>query len=224
MTPRKLYEDKLKKLNEDILEMGQFAEDLIEKTIQAIIHNDHELAKSVIDKDDIVDNMQLEIEKECALLIAHEQPVASDLRFVISVVKIVTDLERIADQCCDICKYTIWINDGSWNREVDYKRHIEAMALSAKEMIGKALNAFISKDIELIKETCKEDDKVDSIFYKVWKEITDEMESHKDFIQNGVHYIMIIKYLERIADHITNIAEWILYSSTGEYIIHQNME
>ena len=224
MTPRRMYETKLSKLNKSIVEMGEFAEKLIQTTIQAIINNDHVLAKSVIDQDDIVDNMQLQIEKECALLITQEQPIAGDLRFVLSVVKIVTDLERIADQCCDICKYSIWINDGNWSREVNYKRHIEKMALSAKDMLSNALNAFVTKDMEAMKETCKADDKIDSIFLKVWRELTDEMLANKDFIQNGLHYIMIIKYLERIADHTTNIAEWILYSSTGEYSINKNVE
>lgn len=219
-----MYEEKLHKLNKSIIDMGQFSEKLIDITINAIINNDHELAKSVIEQDDIVDNMQLEIEKECALLIAKEQPVASDLRFVISIVKIVTDLERIADQCCDICKYSIWINDGTWSRDVNYKRHIEKMAISAKDMLSNALNAFVSKDMDIIKETRKADDNIDSIFLKVWRELTDEMVANKDFIQNGLHYIMIIKYLERIADHITNIAEWILYSSTGEYSIHKPVE
>ncbi len=224
MTPRKVYEDQLKKLNNKIMEMGKGAEELIDKTIQAIISHDDNLAKSIIEKDDLIDNMQLEIEKECAMLIAHQQPIASDLRFVLSVVKIVTDLERIADQCCDICEYSIRLNDGTWSRDVNYKRHIENMALGARDMLAEVLNAFISKDMEAIKATCKEDDKIDSIFLKVWEEITAEMIANKDFIQNGVHYIMIIKYLERIADHITNIAEWIIYSSTGEYAIHKPIE
>ncbi|WP_070001047.1 phosphate signaling complex protein PhoU [Cellulosilyticum sp. I15G10I2] len=224
MTPRKVYEDKLKKLNKNIMEMGQRTEEFIDKTIQAIINNDNDLARSIIEQDDVIDAMQLEIEKECALLIAHQQPVAGDLRFVISVVKIVTDLERIADQCCDICKYNIRLNDGTWSREINYKRHIEKMAFGAKAMLQEVLNAFISKDIEVVKETYKEDDKIDSIFIKIWEEITEEMIANKDFIQNGVHYIMIIKYLERIGDHITNIAEWIIYSSTGEYAIHKPIE
>ena len=224
MTPRRVYEDKLKKLNKNIMEMGHHAEEFIDMTIQAIINNDNDLARSIIEKDDIVDDMQLEIEKECALLIAHQQPVAGDLRFVISVIKIITDLERIADQCCDICKYSIRLNDGTWSQEVNYKRHIEKMARGAKAMLQEVLNAFISKDIEAMKKTYKEDDKIDSIFTEIWQEITDEMIANKDFIQNGVHYIMIIKYLERIADHITNISEWIIYSSTGEYAIHKPIE
>jgi phosphate transport system protein len=224
MTPRKVYEDKLKELNKNILEMGQKAEEFIDNTIQAIINHDDVLAKALIEQDDIIDNMQIEIEKECALLIAHQQPVASDLRFVISVVKIVTDIERIADQCCDICKYSIRLNDGSWSREINYKRHIEKMALAAKAMLAEVLNAFISKDIETMKKIYEADQKINSIFDKIWKEITEEMIGNKEFIKNGVHYIMIIKYLERIGDHITNIAEWLLYSNTGEYKLHKTME
>lgn len=224
MTPRKLYEDQLTKLNNQIMAMGKEAEDFIDKTIQVIINNDHELAKNIIKKDDIIDNMQIEIEKECALLIAHQQPVAGDLRFVISVVKMVTDIERIADQCCDICEYTLHLNDGTWSHDVNYKRHIEKMALGAKDMLSNVLTAYLTKDLEVIKAADQEDDKIDSIFVQVWKEITAEMMANKDFVHNGVHYIMIIKYLERIADHITNLAEWILYSNTGEYTIHKTTE
>lgn len=221
MTPRKVYEDKLQDLNRRIVEMGQGAEDLIDRTIKALSTDDDVLARAIIAEDDKIDNMQIEIEKQCALLIAHQQPIAGDLRFILSVVKIVTDIERIADQCCDICSYSIKLNDGSWNTEINYQRHIEKMAIAAKEMLTSALDSFVSKDIEAIKVICRADDEIDSAFWKVWKEITEEMMANRDFIQNGVHYIMIIKYLERIADHITNIAEWTLYSLTGEYFIHQ---
>lgn len=221
MAPRRVFEKELEKLSQDIIQMGELAEQLIDQTIIAVIHNDKQLAEEIIKQDDTIDEWQLRIEKECALLIARQQPVAKDLRFIMSIVKIVTDLERIGDHCSDICQYSIKLNDGTWNTEVDYKRHIEKMAHDVKEMLNRAINSFFSKDIEAMKQICKDDDKIDSIFVQIWKEIIIQMSKDKEFIPNGAHYLMIIKYLERIADHTTNIAEWILYSSTGKYIIHQ---
>lgn len=224
MPSRKVYEEQLQELNKRIIEMGHEAEEMISNTLQSLINGDHVLAQKVIDSDDKVDLLQLEIEKECAILIAHQQPIARDLRFILSVVKIVTDIERIADQCCDICKYSIKLQEDKWSEEVNYQRHIEKMAIAAKDMLTGALNTFATKNIEDIKDICKADDKIDEAFWKVWKEIRDEMMADKTFIKSGLHYIMIIKYLERIADHITNIAEWIYYSLTGEYVIHASIK
>lgn len=221
MTTRKLYEERLRSLNASLIEMGQIVEQRIEQTINVLRTGDEELARLIIKQDDIVDFKQLDIEKECAALIAHQQPIASDLRFILSVIKIVTDVERIGDQCSDICKYSIKLHDKAWSNQVNYQRHIERMAISTKEMLKKALDSLVSKDVALIKEVCKLDDKIDDYFWKVWQELTEEMARNNQFIENGMHYVMIIKYLERIADHTTNIAEWTYYSLTSEYIIHE---
>lgn len=224
MTPRKAFKNRLAKLNERIIEMGQEAEKLIEKTILALSQNDRNLAEEVIETDDKIDLMQLDIEKECASLIAQQQPIASDLRFILSVIKIVTDIERIADQCCDICKYSLGLEDGEWSKEEAHQRHIEKMAITARDMLTEALDGFVTKDIESIKAICKADDKIDEAFWKIWKELRAKMLEDKDFIKDGMHYLMMTKYLERIADHITNIAEWIYYSLTGSYVIHADIE
>ena len=220
MTTRIVYQEQLQDLNQQIIEMGHMAENMISETLVALIEMDRDKAQRVIESDDKVDFKQLEIEKECARLIAHQQPIASDLRFILSVVKIVTDIERIADQCCDICRYSLRFKDGTWSNEVSYQRHIEKMAVAAKEMLTEALNTFMTKNTEDIKKICKADDEIDNAFWQVWEELKEAMIEDKEFIRSGLRYIMIIKYLERIADHITNIAEWIYYSLTGEYVIH----
>ncbi|PHV70334.1 phosphate transport system regulatory protein PhoU [Sporanaerobium hydrogeniformans] len=217
---RKQYEKNLKELNQNIVKMGQITERLIDQTIKAITQNNQELAKKTIAEDDIIDAMQLEIEKECALLIALQQPVAGDLRFIISTIKMITDIERIADQCSDICQYILKMEEGSWKQQVSYQRHIEKMALSTKKMLEQTLTSYVTGDQDLVKEVLKSDDEIDENFKKIWKEIKAEMQARPEFIETGMQYIMIIKYLERIADHITNIAEWILYSNTGQYLIH----
>ncbi len=223
MATRKVYEQRLHELNTSIIEMGQAAEGLIDQTIKVLKTGDDELARITIKQDDIIDFKQLEIEKECALLIAHQQPIASDLRFILSIIKIVTDIERIADQCSDICQYSLKLNDAEWSKDNNYQRHIERMAVMAKDMLKNALDSFVSKDVETILTICKADDKIDDYFWKVWCELINEMKNDSTFIENGMRYMMIIKYLERIADHITNIAEWTYYSLTGQYIIHERI-
>ncbi len=224
MTLRKRYEEKLRLLNDKIIEMGHIINRLIEQTIEAITLDDKDLAQKTILEDDIIDNLQLEIERECALLIALQQPVASDLRFIISAIKIITDIERIADQCSDICQYSLKMKDGSWKEEVNYQRHIEKMALSTKKMLEQTLTSYTLQDHELAREVLRSDDQIDASFLKIWEEIKGEMITRPEFIETGMQYLMVIKYLERIADHITNIAEWMLYSHTGEYLIHATPE
>ncbi len=220
MTQRIAYTQQLQELNEKIVEMGHMAETMISDTIAALIEKDTQKAKKVMGSDDEVDKKQLEIEKYCAKLIAHQQPIASDLRLILSVVKIVTDIERIADQCCDICKYSLKLEEETWSKDIAYQRHIKNMAESTEDMLTRALNTFVTKNTEEIKKICQADDQIDDHFVKIWNEIKEEMIADKDFIKSGLRYIMIIKYIERIADHVTNIAEWIYYSLTGEYVIH----
>ncbi|MHC1748836.1 MAG: phosphate signaling complex protein PhoU [Cellulosilyticaceae bacterium] len=223
MSPRKVFENELKGLSQKVIHMGNSVEALIEDTIKAIVNQDKVLAREVIKKDDYIDKLQIEIEKECVLIITQQQPIARDLRFIMAILKIVTDLERIADHCEDICEYSLQIDDGNWNQEENYKRHIEKMALDVKSMLHKTINSFVTQDIEKIKQICNYDDLIDQYFSKIWKEIIEEMIEKKEFIPHGADYIMIIKYLERIADHTTNIAEWLIYNMTGEYRTEQNL-
>jgi phosphate transport system protein len=223
MAARIVFEEKLNKLNDKIMMMARMVENILSETITAVIECDRTLAKKIMNEDTIINDMQIRIEKESALIIGHYQPVAKDLRFIIGSVKIVTDLERIADQCADICEYSIMIQDGTWNREEDYKRHIEKMALDVKEMMHKALNAYVTKDENIMREVCRHDDVIDNVFIKIRKELIEKMKNDLAFVENGVDYVMIIKYLERIADHITNIVEWTLYTLSGEYKLHQDI-
>lgn len=218
MTPRKVFEKELEDLRQDTIAMGAGLEKLIETTIQAIITKDKEKARQVIEEDCWFDQQEKKIEKKCILFVMQQQPLAKDLRLIVATLKIITDMERIADQCEDICKYSLKLDDGEWSETVDYKRHIEAMAAKVREMLNKTVDALIKKDVDLVKELWLEDDEIDEAFHKIWKEITQKMYKEKDFIKSGAEYIMIIKYLERIADHTTNIAEWLMYYLTGKVI------
>lgn len=216
MAPRKVFAQELESLRQDIIQMGAEVEELVKQTIIAITTRDKELAKKVIAKDDYIDQVEVEIERRCVTLIAHQQPLARDLRLIMSILKIVTDMERIADQCEDICMYSLQLQDESWSHEESYKRHIENMAIDVQGMLKRAIDGFVEKDVVKMREICKYDDKIDADFKRIWQEIVEEMGRNKEFIPKGADYLMIIKYFERIADHTTNIAEWLIYNVTGD--------
>jgi phosphate transport system protein len=218
MTPRKVFAAELETLRQDVIQMGSEIENLIEQTIEVFTTNNQELAHAVIKKDDLIDEMEMAIEKKCIMLIAQQQPMAGDLRLIFSILKIVTDMERIGDHCEDICNYYLKVQNKVWDTDKGYQRHIERMAKNVRKMLKDTMDSFTQKNIEQIESICKYDDAIDSEFGKIWVELTEEMGQRKEFIQDGADYIMIIKYLERIADHTTNIAEWLYYHITGNHI------
>ena len=217
MAIRRVFEKELDELRLEMVKMGNQVEELVTNTIEAVTTQNKELAKRVIASDDLIDDMEVEIEKKCLSLITHQQPIAKDLRLIMSILKSVTDMERIGDHCEDICTYSLTIEDGVWNKEIAYKRHIEKMAGHVRDMLTTTLDNFMQRDLDKLHAICQYDDKIDAEFTKIFKEITIEMSKNSEFVSSGASYIMIIKYLERIADHITNIAEWLIYNLTGEY-------
>lgn len=223
MAQRRAFEQELLELRQDIIKMGTDLEIAVGKTIQAIINRDRLLAEEVKQGDDLFDLTEVAIEKKCVALIMHQQPIAHDLRFIMSILKIVTDMERIADQCEDICTYSLKLEDGEWSQEVAYKRHIERMATDVQYMLNMTIDSFVQRDVDKLRTICSYDDKIDGEFKKIWHELIEEMNKSTNFAQCGAEYIMIIKYFERIADHITNIAEWLIYNLTGEYAKIQNV-
>ncbi len=217
MSTRKVFEQEMLTLREETIKMGTELEKLLQKTIRAIVDDEHELAKAVMAHDDYFDALEVAIEKQCVSLIMHQQPIAKDLRLIMSTLKIVTDMERIADQCEDICAYSIQLDDGEWSKAIDYKRHIERMAMDVAHMLSMTIDSFVQRDTDKLEAICHYDDKIDANFERIWQELIEEMNKSSDFAKEGARYIMIIKYFERIADHITNIAEWLIYNLTGTY-------
>ena len=217
MSPRRVFEKELEELRLDVIKMGSEVERLVGEAIEAVTTQNKELAQKIIDNDDKIDAMEIEIEKKCISLIAHQQPIARDLRLIMCILKSVTDMERIGDHCEDICTHSLRLEDGTWDKEIAYKRHIERMAQNVRKMLIKTLDSYVQKDADQIREICSYDDQIDEEFTKIFKEIVLEMSNKQEFAPSGAAYLMIIKYLERIADHTTNIAEWLIYNLTGEY-------
>ena len=185
--------------------------------IEGMEKRDREMLDEVIERDNIVDNLEADIEKMCVSLILREQPVAFDLRNVTSILKMITDLERIADHCTDIAKYLIEIIDSSDKYLFDTK-DISNMSFIVKEMITSTTECYIKSDEIKARDISLSDDKVDAYFTDIVTSIESVMERDSSKIFQGVRFLYIVKYLERIADHSTNICEWIIYRVTGEHI------
>lgn len=212
---RKVFESSLQELRNDLLRMGSRAEKQIYLAIDSLMKQDVALAEQVIKDDDILDNMQKEIEDKAIKLIAMQQPLATDLRDIFTSTKIVTDLERIADHAVDIAKITRRLKDETYIKKlIDIPR----MADLVREMLKQSLDAYVEGNTKKAYEICKKDDEIDAIYKQVFSELLIlMMEEHKT-INQGTQFLFICKFLERIADHITNICEWTIYLVTGEQI------
>lgn len=209
---RKNYQEELHLLNEQLIEMGRMVEVAIANAVTALTTRDKKLALEVIRNDDLVNNMEKSIENRCLMLILKEQPVAGDLRLISSILKIITDLERVGDQATDIAEISILFIDRPFNRKLI---HIPAMAEATIQMLNQSINAFVTKNEELANEVIPFDDVVDNYFDVIKNELIEMIHNNKETGEQAINFLMIAKYLERIGDHAENIAEWVLFAITG---------
>ncbi|TCT15689.1 PhoU-like phosphate uptake regulator [Natranaerovirga pectinivora] len=212
MPIRQEFIKELDKLHKNVVKMGTIIEKSIDDVIEALVKQDVKLANDIIDRDDEIDELENHIEQECIMLIARQQPIASDLRKIASVMKIITDLERIADHCADISKYTIKLANESYVKPLV---HIPEMAKKVKEMVRETIDVYIKSDLEGAKRIIEKDDEIDHYFSMLVKELSELMISKPEVVPQCINFIFIVKYLERMGDHSTNIAEWIQYIVTG---------
>lgn len=212
---RNIFIQELKELNQHVIRMGSQLEQSMDNVIVALSKRDEALAKKIIEQDDVIDQWERKIEKECISMIAKQQPIASDLRKVTSIMKIVTDIERIADHCADISEYIIRLSEEA---VVIPPKNLTEMVQAMKEMVIETIDSFVENNGEKARAVTKKDDVVDAYFASISEELTVTMQSKKEAIPACVSYLMIIKYLERMADHATNIAEWIEFSITGNIV------
>lgn len=211
---RQSFDLELDSLHHGIIRMGSRVEEQIDNCINALIKHDAILAKQVIDDDDIIDSMETDIEEKCIKLIARQQPLAIDLRKIFTAIKIVTDLERIADHAVDIAKITILLKDEEYIKPlIDIPR----MADIVQEMIKVSLDAYVRLDPKLAEEITERDDEIDDIYKQVFRELLQYMVEDASTIRQATQFLFVCKFLERIADHVTNICEWTVYLVTGEH-------
>ncbi len=209
---RKQFIVQLNELNQDVIKMGSIIELSTNEIIEALDTLDVDKANAIIERDDEVDELEQRIEQKCINLIIQQQPVASDLREITSTMKIITDIERIADQCADIAEYIIIL---SKQPKVDEPVRLDAMKDVMQQMVMGVIDAYVEKDIEKCDEIIQSDDIVDRHFEKIKSDIARKIQENPEGVEQGISYLMIAKYIERMADHATNIVEWIKYTVTG---------
>lgn len=207
------FASELEALRQRVLEMGSEADAMVVMALQALTSQDEDLAEQVIARDDVVDSMDLKLETECMCLIALQQPMARDLRLVGTVLKVITDLERIGDHAVDIAKIARKLSHATFYKPlVDLPR----MADRVRQMLKNALLAFIEHDLDLVDKVVRADDEVDALLHLIRDELHTVMRRDPVLVVQASYLLFVAHYLERIADHTVNIAERVHYVETGK--------
>lgn len=206
---RSRFDEQLRELNKEMIDMGRMIVQSIAMAIEALTDKDDILAKRIMERDDQVDHAQKKIENICFNLLIQQQPVARDLRTVTAAMKMVTDMERIGDHAADISEMTILMGKES---PIDKFQHINKMASETVIMLNHSIEAYVERDKEKAKEVIEHDDVVDQLFNEVKKDIIDLIQKGSGDAEDALDLLMVAKYFERIGDHATNIAEWVIYS------------
>lgn len=209
---RNRFDMQLQILEEQLIHMGELCEIAISKATQALQDGNLEQAKAVIEADEEIDQMEKDVERMCLRLLLQQQPVAKDLRRISAALKMITDMERIGDQTADIAEIVL---SSKISTATDIKE-IGAMAAAVSKMVRESVTAYVNKDMELAKNVMEADDAVDQLFDAVRDKFVEYIRAEKgEHGKRIFDLIMVTKYLERIGDHATNIAEWVEFSITG---------
>lgn len=206
---RTKFDEQLKNLNQELLQMGSMIEENIQLAIEALVKQDARQAEVIMQRDEAIDQKQRDIENICFNLLIQQQPVAKDLRAITAAFKMVTDMERIGDHAADISEMTILMGDSRFSAKLDT---ITKMASESMYMLIESIEAFARKDAGRARAVIEHDDIVDELFDQVKKELIGLIRSESERGEQEIDMLMIAKYLERVGDHATNIAEWVLYS------------
>jgi phosphate transport system protein len=211
------FEGELQTLQQLLLRMGGLVEQQIARAIEALVERDSDLAREVITRDREVNQLDILVDEECLKLIALHQPAASDLRLVTTAMKIDTDIERIGDMAVNICERVLELNE-----EPTLKPYIDIprMAKEAQGMVRDSLDAFVQRNTDLAADVIDRDDLVDGLAHQVYRELLSYMAEDPRTIARATRILLISKYLERIADHATNIAEMVVFMVDGRMIRH----
>lgn len=210
---RVAFADEIRNVNQDLLHMGSVVEQMLHKAIEALATRNEQLAEQVTAMDDIVDGYNLRIENECLRLLALQQPMARDLRFIAATMKIITDIERMGDYVVDIAKAAKELSKRPLFRPL---RDIPRMADLVKRMLREVLEAFVSRDLTLVQSMIEHDDEVDNLNKSLYNELIATMQHDPSIAPQAIGLILIARYLERLADHVTNVGERVYYMETGE--------
>ena len=215
------FDKEQKTVKEKILRMGAMVEEQIANAIKALVERNPDLARQVIASDHNVNALDVEIDEDCLRLIALYQPMAIDLRFLTTAMKIATELERMSDLAENICERAIELNE-----EPQLKPYIDIprMGDHAQRMVKEALDSFVNRDSRLARKVCNDDDFMDDLTHQIFRELLSFMIEDPHTISRAVRITFISKYLERVADHATNVAELVVYLVEGKIIRHISSE
>ncbi|WP_455582343.1 phosphate signaling complex protein PhoU [Dysosmobacter sp.] len=208
---RNKFNEQLERLHVELIQMGAACEDAISAAAEALLKGDEALAAAAEEAERDIDQREREVENLCLKLLLQQQPVARDLREISAALKMISDLERIGDQAADIAELTRYIRmpDGA------SRLHIGDMARAVIHMVTDSVDSFVKRDLKLAQAVYAADDKVDALFDQIKRELIDMISADASRGEVGMDMLMVAKYLERIGDHATNVAEWVEYSITG---------
>lgn len=211
---RNKFDEQLELLNVEIIKMGALCESAIASAAKSIFQHDRNYSEKAVAADEEIDRKEKEVESMCLRLLLQQQPVAKDLRVISAALKMISDLERIGDQASDIAEITKSLNNTEdWGRT-----HLEEMARATIKMVTDSIDSFVKTDMDLARSVIRYDDTVDDLFEKVRAELIELIGTRPENGEIYVDYLMITKYFERIGDHAANVAEWVIYSITGQHV------
>lgn len=211
---RNRFEKQLLRLNQEMIEMGSLCEEMITAASKIVATRDKELMADIQGMEEEINQKERDIERICLKLLMQQQPVATDLRVISAALKMVSDMERIGDQACDI---TGIIKKDAAVLNLKENTHLDKMAKATIDMVSRSIRSFIKQNLGLAREVIDQDDLVDELFKQVKKESITLIHEDPEKGEEYVAIVLIAKYFERIGDHASNIAEWVEFAITGEY-------
>lgn len=221
-TAHRHFHEELELLKQRLLDMSERAEDLLARALDALRKRDEHQARSVVQDDSVIDRLEIEVEQHAVALLATQQPMARDLRFIVSAIKIASDVERVGDHAVNIAEAALRLI-GS-NSAMAPGLEIDDMARRARMMLADALDAFLRSDGELGRNVCRADDAVDQLMESAFRVLLTRMMENPHSISHALQYLLVARNIERVADLATNIGEDAVYLAEGLQVKHHNNE
>lgn len=213
-----LIAHEMEQLEKQLLTLTAVVEESVQQAVQALAERDRELAQKVIENDKQINRLEVDLEEECLKVLALHQPVANDLRMIVAVLKINNDLERIADQASNICERAIAVIDG---QKTESPLEIDEMAVKAIDMLEKALDSLVNADTDMARTVLDLDEEVDKLHEANYRLFKDHVRRHPETLDTVLNFLTVSRYLERVADLSTNIAEDVIYLNEGKIVRHK---
>lgn len=213
-TIRQTYQRQLDEIHQQLLQMGEAVEGMLADGLRAVVEQDRALAEEVVQRDDWVDHLDALIEDRCIHLIATQQPVAVDLRFIATAMKAITDLERIGDYSLDVAKSVrVLAGEPYFKPLEDFSR----LGQMTRQLLRDSLQALMERSVDRAIQVCRDDEAIDALYQSLRDELMDHMRRESAVVTQATYLILAARYLERIADHAVNVAERVVYAVTGEF-------